>query len=197
LLELAADRLLDGVRNRGVWGSLPVHLFRGFARYILATAIDAETGLPLAPRIAIDQEDLPLKRSLISQIIKRLARDGKLRAIASLAHREGCISSVASVIGEIQRAGKDPGAFAAIVEARARDFSVPEPDPGSQDSEAETQKLLSLPLVSFRVKSISTGMSRSSMRPTRPRFARPGLPKTMPTSCARSMCCAVKSMVEA
>ena len=45
LLELAADRLLDGGRNRGVWGSLPVHLFRGFARFVLATAIEEETGL--------------------------------------------------------------------------------------------------------------------------------------------------------
>ena len=128
LLEVAADRLLDGVRNRGVWGSLPVHLFRGFARYILATAIDDENGLPLAPRIAIDQEDLPLKRSLVSQIIKRLARDGTLKAIAPLAHREGCINTVASLIGEIQRAAKHPADFAAIVQARARDFY--EPDSG-------------------------------------------------------------------
>lgn len=122
LLELTADRLLDGVCNPGVWGSLPVHLFRGFARYVLATAIDDETRSLLAPRIAIDQEDLPLKRSLISQIIKRLARDAKLRAITPLAHRDGCINSVASVIGEIQRAGKTSQEFASIVEARARDF---------------------------------------------------------------------------
>ena len=128
LLELAADRLLDGVRNRGVWGSLPVHLFRGFARYILATATDEETTLTLAPRIAIDQQDVPLKRSLLSQIIKRLAREGKLTAIASLAHREGCINSIASLIGEIQRAGKRPEEFAAIVIARARDFYEPDSD---------------------------------------------------------------------
>ena len=125
LLDLAADRLLDGVRNRGVWGSLPVHLFRGFARYVLATAIDETTGAPLAPRIAIDQEKLPLKRSLISQIIKRLAGDGKLNAIAPLAHREGCINSVTALIGEIQRAGKRPAEFSAIVDARARDFYDP------------------------------------------------------------------------
>ena len=141
LLELAADRLLDGVRNRGVWGSLPVHLFRGFARYILATAADDESGLPLAPRIAIDQEDLPLKRSLISQIIKRLAREGKLKAIEPLAYRDGCINTVASVIGEIQRAGKTPAEFAAIVEARARDFYEPggeAAEPSSQDQPAES-----------------------------------------------------------
>jgi hypothetical protein len=116
------------VRNRGVWGSLPVHLFRGFARYVLATAIEDESGLPLAPRIAIDQGELPLKRSLVSQLIKRLAREGKLKATASLAHREGCINSVASLMGEIQRAGKRPAEFAAIVEARARDFYQPNSD---------------------------------------------------------------------
>jgi len=141
LLDLAADRLLDGVRNRGVWGSLPVHLFRGFARYVLATTIDENTGSPLAPRIAIDQETLPLKRSLVSQIIKRLAGDGKLNAISPLAHREGCINSVAALIGEIERAGKRPAEFSAIVNARARDFYDPgtsapgdvgAPTPGSQ-----------------------------------------------------------------
>src|SRR5689334_5708208 len=70
LLDLAADKLLDGVRNRGVWGSLPVHLFRGFARFVLATAIDEKSGDPIPPRIAIDRMELPLKRSLLSQIIK-------------------------------------------------------------------------------------------------------------------------------
>ena len=137
LLDLAADRLLDGIRNRGVWGSLPVHLFRGFARYILATAIYEENQLPLAPRIAIDQDELPLKRSLISQIIKRLAGEGKLKAIVPLAYREGCINTVSSLIGEIQRAGKRPEEFAAIVEARARDFYQPDPDLVSPDSPVE------------------------------------------------------------
>jgi ATP-dependent helicase/DNAse subunit B len=145
LLDLAADRLLDGVQNRGVWGSLPVHLFRGFARYVLATAIDENTGSPLAPRIAIDQEKLPLKRSLVSQIIKRLAGDGKLNAISPLAHREGCINSVAALIGEIERAGKRPAEFSAIVDARARDFYEPgtpaagvvgEPAPAAQAARA-------------------------------------------------------------
>jgi ATP-dependent helicase/nuclease subunit B len=149
LLDLAADRLLDGVRNRGVWGSLPVHLFRGFARYILATAVDEETRLPLAQRIAIDQLDLPLKRSLVSQIVSRLAREGRLKAIAPLAHREGCVNTVASLIGEIQRAGKHPAEFAAIVEARARDFYEPESDPAPQDPTAEQSR--PLPVATPRV----------------------------------------------
>jgi ATP-dependent helicase/nuclease subunit B len=122
LLELAAGRLLDGERVRGVWGSLPVHLFRGFARFVLATAVEAETGLPLIPRTAIDQAELPVRRSLISQIIKRLAREGRLRAIGPLAHRDGCINTIATLIGEIQRAAKSQAEFNAIVEARARDL---------------------------------------------------------------------------
>ena len=121
LLELAAVRLLDGVRTRGVWGSLPVHLFRGFARYVLATALEEETQAPLTRLIAIDQKDIPLKRSLIAQIINRLATEEKLRAISSLARREGCINTVITLIGEIQRAGKTPSEFSAIVAARESD----------------------------------------------------------------------------
>lgn len=121
LLELAAGRLLDGARVRGVWGSLPVHLFRGFARFVLATAVEVETGLPLAPRIAIDQEDLPVRRSIISQIIKRLAREGRLKAIAPLAHSDGCVNTIAKLIGEIQRAAVSAAELQAIVDARARD----------------------------------------------------------------------------
>jgi ATP-dependent helicase/DNAse subunit B len=121
LLELAAGRLLDGDTVRGVWGSLPVHLFRGFARFVLATAIEVETGLPLAPRIAIDQEELPERRSLISQIIKRLARDGRLKAIAPLAHSDGCVNTVTKLIGEIQRAAINQAELQTIVDARARD----------------------------------------------------------------------------
>jgi ATP-dependent helicase/DNAse subunit B len=136
LLELAADKLLDGVRNRGVWGSLPVHLFRGFARFVLATAIEEETGLPLAPRIAIDREELPLKRSIISQIIKGLAREGRLKAIAPLAGRDGCINSVATLIGEIGRAGKSAAEFASIVEARIRDFDSDSNPDGSSAQRA-------------------------------------------------------------
>ena len=128
LLELAAGHLLDGIRNRGVWGSLPVHLFRGFARYVLATALEKETESPLTRLIAIDQRELPLKRSLIAQLISRLAREEKLKAISPLAHREGCINTITALIGEIQRAGKTPSEFSAIVAARASDASISRPE---------------------------------------------------------------------
>jgi ATP-dependent helicase/DNAse subunit B len=123
LLELVTAGLLDGQRNRGVWGSLPVQLFGGFVRHLLATSVEEETNLPLSPRISIDREELPLKRSLIAQIIRGLARVGKLKAIAPLAHGEGCVNSVASLVGEIHRAAKTPAEFEAIVQARARDLN--------------------------------------------------------------------------
>src|SRR5215467_13722656 len=71
LLEVISSGILDGSRNRGVWGELPVYLFRGFVRRILSTAIDDE-GKGLLPRLPIDREELPLKRSLISQLLARL-----------------------------------------------------------------------------------------------------------------------------
>jgi len=123
LLDAVISGLLDGERNRGVWGTLPVFLFHGFARHVMATAVDDESGLPLPPRIPIDRDELPLKRSLISRVMLRLLREGKLKALGPLAHREGCVNTVARLIGEIQRAAKSPFEFASIVEARARDFN--------------------------------------------------------------------------
>ena len=136
LLDLVTEKLLDGKNARGVWGEFPVYLFRGFVRRVLSSAIvsearpsgrataptfklgDEEPGKPLPPRIAIDREELPLRRSLISQIIKQMAAAGKLRAIRPLANRDGCVNTVASLIGELQRAGKTPEEFLKIVEER-------------------------------------------------------------------------------
>ncbi len=121
LLELATAQILDGVRNPGLWGELPVYLFRGFVRHLISTAIDESTGGRLPPRIPIDREEFPLKRSLISQLLLRLRKEGKLRAIAPLANREGCINTIANLVGEIQRAGKTPSEFAEIVASRVQD----------------------------------------------------------------------------
>src|SRR4029077_9383082 len=60
LLDVVTTGLLDGERNRGIWGTLPVFLFRGLVRHLLATAVDEQTGLPIAPRIPIDRDELPL-----------------------------------------------------------------------------------------------------------------------------------------
>lgn len=118
LLELVTQGILDGVRNRGVWGELPVYLFRGFVRRLLSSAID-DSVQPLTPRVPIDQEELPLKRSLVSQILWQLKATNQLPAIGPLANREGCVTTVATLIGEIQRAAKSPAEVAEIVASRA------------------------------------------------------------------------------
>jgi ATP-dependent helicase/DNAse subunit B len=123
LLDLVTQQILDGTRNRGVWGELPVYLFRGFVRRILATAQDSEA-VRLPPRVPIDREELPLKRSLVAQILDRLSSAGELNALAPLARREGCVNTVATLIGEIQRAARTPEEVAAIVAARAQDYGV-------------------------------------------------------------------------
>ena len=121
LLEVVTEGILDGTKNRGVWGELPVYLFRGFVRRVLMSAVDSE-GKGLTPRLPIDREELPLKRSLISQILARLKEQGKLKAIAPLAGREGCVNTFATLIGEIQRAAKTPDEVSAIIATRSEDF---------------------------------------------------------------------------
>lgn len=121
LLEIVSQGILDGDRNHGVWGELPVYLFRGFVRRILSAAVD-DAGHSLAPRVSIDQEELPLKRSLVSRILARLLANGQLRAIAPLANREGCVNTIATLIGEIERAAKSPAELRAIIEERGKDL---------------------------------------------------------------------------
>ena len=122
LLELVTQKILDGQVNRGVWGELPIYLFRGFVRHILTTAIDAN-GQRLAPRIPIDRDELPLKRSLISQVLSQLQTNRQLNALAPLASRDGCVNTISALVGEIQRAGKTPDELTAIVAERKQDLS--------------------------------------------------------------------------
>jgi RecB family exonuclease/superfamily I DNA/RNA helicase len=121
LLESVTQQILDGDRNRGVWGELPVHLFRGFVRRILYSAVD-DSGHGLPPRVPIDHDELPLKRSLISQVLLQLLAANKLKAFAPLAGREGCVNSVSTLLGEIERAARTPAELAEILNARARDI---------------------------------------------------------------------------
>jgi len=122
LLELVTQGVLDGAKNRGVWNELPVYLFRGFVRRLLSTTVD-ESGDVIAPRLPIDQDELPLKRSLVSQILARLATAGQLKAIAPLARREGCVNTITTLIGEIERAAKSPQELSEIVASRVADFA--------------------------------------------------------------------------
>ena len=122
LLDLVTEKLLDGKQTPGVWGEFPIYLFRGLVRRVLSGAIDDESKAPLSPRVAIDREELPLRRSLVSQIIKQLSAAGKLKAIRPLANRDGCVNTIATLIGELQRAGKTPDEFRNVVEERASDL---------------------------------------------------------------------------
>src|SRR5688572_21656538 len=78
----------------------------------------------MPPRIPIDRDELPLKRSLVSQILMRLLAQGKLQALAPLATREGCVNTITTLLGELQRAAKSPAEVAAIVAQRANDFDL-------------------------------------------------------------------------
>ena len=121
LLESVTQQLLDGQRTRGVWGELPVYLFRGVVRRVLYSALD-ENGHNLPPRIPIDRDELPLKRSLISQLLLQLLATNQLKAFAPLATREGCVNSISTLLGEIQRAARTPAELADILNARAKDL---------------------------------------------------------------------------
>ncbi len=133
LLDLVTERLLDGKNAQGVWGEFPVYLFRGFVRRILSEArVSARATDPSEPlltrglltRTPIDREEFPLRRSLISQIIKQLSNTGRLQAIKPLANRDGCVNTIASLIGELQRAGKTAAEFTRVVEERAAESQV-------------------------------------------------------------------------
>ncbi|HYT49487.1 MAG TPA: PD-(D/E)XK nuclease family protein, partial [Pyrinomonadaceae bacterium] len=139
LLDLVTERLLDGKNAQGVWGEFPVYLFRGFVRRVLSEARpfgrarssnepSLTVGLltqQLLPRTPIDREEFPLRRSLISQIIKQLSTAGRLQAIRPLANRDGCVNTIASLIGELQRAGKTPEEFLEVVAAREIESQAP------------------------------------------------------------------------
>ena len=122
LLELVTQQILDGQKNRGVWGELPVYLFRGFVRRILTTAVDAD-GRRLPPRIPIDRDELPLKRSLVSQVLAQLQTNRQLKVLAPLASRDGCVNTISTLVGEIQRAGKSPEELTKIIAERKQDLS--------------------------------------------------------------------------
>jgi ATP-dependent helicase/DNAse subunit B len=122
LLEIVTQGLLDGARNAGVWGELPVYLFRGLVRRLLSSAVD-ENGHRLPPRVPIDQEEMPLKRALVSQILSRLTAVGRLQAIAPLGNREGCVNTIATLLGEIERSAKSAVEVAEIIAARSSDMA--------------------------------------------------------------------------
>jgi len=161
LLDLVTDKLLDGKNAQGVWGEFPVYLFRGFVRRILSEArprgpqpgspagvgrsgTATQPGAPsltvgLQTRTPIDREEFPLRRSLISQIIKQLSSAGRLQAIKPLANRDGCVNTIASLIGELQRAGKTPEEFREAVSLRQQDLATESQSHGETKKKSETK----------------------------------------------------------
>src|SRR4029077_13305618 len=97
------------------------------------------SGHTLSPRIPIDQEELPLKRSLVSQILTRLMTTGQLKAIGPLASREGCVNTIATLIGEIERAAKSPAEVAQIIAARTSDLAPETGQPHNKTARLHTQ----------------------------------------------------------
>src|SRR6185369_9004268 len=121
---------------------------RGLVRRIVSEArpsgragIDGEPLVTSAPltRVPIDREDLPLRRSLISQIIKQLNSAGRLSGMRTLAHRDGCVNTIATLIGELQRAGKTAEDFRKVVQERDADMEVQSPKSKAQSPAAKNQ----------------------------------------------------------
>jgi len=100
----------------------------------VATARGSDTAL--LTRVPIDREELPLRKSLISQIIKQLSASGRLKAIKPLANRDGCVNTIATLIGELQRAGKTAEEFARAIGEREQDLFKTQ----SAGAKAETEK---------------------------------------------------------
>lgn len=125
LLNVVAEQLIEDSTDNGLWGPIPVHLFRGFVSRVLASAVDEITGMPLIPRTPIDREEFPAKRSLLSRIMKAQTQAGQINRIAPLSEHDGCINSVSSLLGEIERAGLDAAGLEAVLASRAPSFHEP------------------------------------------------------------------------
>ncbi|MBX7218465.1 MAG: PD-(D/E)XK nuclease family protein [Blastocatellia bacterium] len=130
------DRMVDGREIRGNLGALPIHLFTGFIAQVLKSARLVEPDgmeIPLPRRDRIDVDIRPLQRPLLSQVMMGLAANGRIPHFGALAKSDGCVESVADLIGEIQRAGKTSAAFRTIVEDRIYKALESSPMPDSED----------------------------------------------------------------
>jgi ATP-dependent helicase/DNAse subunit B len=140
LMLAVYEQLADGEEVKGVRTPLPLHLFNGLIQEILKTArLRRDDGRhPLPRRERIDLDARPLQRPLLAQIMAQLAAAGKIPHFGSLAISDGCVASVADLIGEIQRAGKTAGDFRRIVEERIRKSAESAPPPDARPNAAPT-----------------------------------------------------------
>ncbi|QUW00633.1 PD-(D/E)XK nuclease family protein [Chloracidobacterium sp. MS 40/45] len=139
LLRAVSLEILAGQTVTGIFDGLPVYLFNGLLRRLLRTARvqhQAAGWQKVAYRRDISGEDYPLRRPLIAQLMRQLARRGQLPAFGQLATARGCVASVTRLIGEITRAGKTAADFTDIVEnriARLQESLPPPPSPQSAE----------------------------------------------------------------
>ncbi len=139
LLSAISLEILAGQTVKGILDGLPVYLFNGLLRRLLRTARvqHKATGWQKAAyRRDISGEEYPLRRPLIAQLMRQLARQGQLPAFGQLATARGCVGSVTRLIGEITRAGKTAAEFTRIVEeriARLQESLPPPPSPQSAE----------------------------------------------------------------
>src|SRR5712671_1485402 len=126
--RILSDAMVSEARPRGPRPGSPAGVGRsGRASHATEPLLTRGLLTPegrLPPRVQIDREELPLRKSLISQIIKQLSAAGRLRAVKPLANRDGCVNTIASLIGELQRAGKTPEEFQRAVEERAAESGI-------------------------------------------------------------------------
>ena len=119
LLELVTQGVLDGAKIRGVCNELPVYLFRALLDEYSRVR---KTIRPPLPRAYRSSGRVPLKRSLVSQILGA-PPTGATKSHRTTCPREGCVNTITTLIGEIERAAKSPGEIAEIVASRLADLA--------------------------------------------------------------------------
>ena len=117
LLDRVTDELLAG-DVPGTIDPLNVYLLSGFSRRVLSGARYTDGTGPLPYFQVIDRDHRPLQKPLLARTMARLAEAGELKSFGALARTEGVISSMSSLIGEIQRAAKTAAEFRDIVARR-------------------------------------------------------------------------------
>ena len=112
LLEDTRRKLLGRAELPGL-GRLRLVLFQGLVDLILRQSMEAVA--PLDPAV----RDL-----LLSQVIRRLAAEGRLSHLAPIAETRGLGRSVAGLLAELKRANIRPAAWRRVAAARGKAKSL-------------------------------------------------------------------------
>jgi len=180
LLEIVTQGILDGDRNRGVW----VNSRLSFSRFVGDIVCRSRRHGPDARSSRADRSGrAAVKKKSGSQILAQLLASGQLKAIAPLANREGCVNTIATLIGEIERAAKSP------VELVRYWDRIADLDSGSAG--LKRGKAGAVLRSEFEVPSRQIDFDQevtSSTRPTVACWTSTSLPKPMRINCGRSQC---------